>query len=541
MKNTILQGTPISPGFGSGKAFVLTSMNIAPQIKKMDKKGNVDDEHEKIKSALHQVSEDLYNDASKINEIIDESFAEIFHAQIQILKDPTLLQETRKELEKELFNAEHAVKKVFHQYEQKIMALDNHILKERGDDIADLSKRVLDKITGITVHALDDIPPDSVLVINKLLPSDAVLLSTKKIAALIVEVGGPASHAAILTREIGIPAISQVENVTDNIQSDNNVYVDGNLGKVFITPDESQIKEFERKKTIFINAFTKARKQCNEPAKTKNQIPVQISANIGDRNECELATKYGADAIGLYRLEKIYLSSKKVLTEEELIESIKTTLTPVKNMTINIRLLDTGGDKQIPFLNYPDELNPALGLRGIRFLLKYPDLLDMQLKAILKLSREFCIKILVPMITFVEDLKETKRALSRIAKELQIFPVPSIGAMIETPAAALCAAQIANHADFISIGTNDLTQYTMATGRENQLVFDYFEESHPAMVQLLKHIVKYAPEIPISICGELASHLESIPMLLKTGIRELSVAPLQIPMVKEIIRNTTIN
>jgi len=376
---------------------------------------------------------------------------------------------------------------------------------------------------------------------KRLLPSDVISLSLATIKAIVLEVGGPASHAAILTREMGIPAVSQIEGVTRQVSTRGHVLVDGCTGRLVLAPNRNTRSEFDRRKRVFAAAVGKARKKCRGPAMTSEGTTIPIMANIGDVNDVHLARENGADGIGLYRLEQIYLCAKSLPSQKDLSDKIRQTLQPVANLPITIRLLDTGADKRISFLRYPHEENPALGLRGIRLLLRYPNLLKIQLRALLQISRDFNIRILVPMVTFIQDMKDVRDMLQEAAAEMGIIHLPPLGAMIETPAAALCAQRLARHADFLSIGTNDLTQYTMATGRENQLVFDYYEESHPAMLKLLKMIVEAVPDYMVEMCGEMASHLESIPELVQLGIRILSVAPLQIPVVKETVRSCSVH
>ncbi|MBN1307863.1 MAG: phosphoenolpyruvate--protein phosphotransferase [Chitinispirillaceae bacterium] len=536
-----LKGVPLSPGFGSGKAHVIIpSQRVSAPGTPIDE-SQIDHEQERIRRAFDDVIEDLSESIQHVKKIMDDSFADIFKAQISMLTDRVLLAEIEKMLVEKLYNAEKVVEIVFHRFERNIKRSEYSIVRQRSDDIMDLAKRILDKLTGRNTDAFAQIPPDTILITKRILPSDAVILAKNRINALVLEIGGPASHAAILTREIGIPAVSEISEATQIIFNDARILVDGNLGDVVINPNGLQEEEFKGRKRTFDLIVKNAKENCLLKASTIDGTRIPVMANIGDRNDAVTAFNNGADGIGLYRIERIYLSAKKMPDENELDEKIRETLQPVKELPINIRLLDTGGDKRIPFLRYPNEPNPALGLRGIRFLLKYDYILECQLKVLLRLSREFRINILVPMITFIDDLHTTKTIIGKLADELQITRLPKMGAMIETPAAALCASQIAEYADFLSLGTNDLTQYTMATGRENNMVFDYYKESHPAMMQLLKMVVEKASDRPIEICGELASHLESIPQLLKIGIRILSVAPFQIPVVKEKIRSVRLN
>jgi phosphoenolpyruvate-protein kinase (PTS system EI component) len=261
-----------------------------------------------------------------------------------------------------------------------------------------------------------------------------------------------------------------------------------------------------------------------------------VLANVGCREDVTAAAEHGADGVGLYRMEQFYLARNTPPTVQELLAELRAVFAPVSGKPVTVRLLDLGGDKPLPFLKLPPEDNPFLGQRGVRFLLRYPDLLDTQLQALCQFSQEHDLRILVPMVTLAGEMASIRSRLAALGKEAGVEKLPPLGAMIETPAAALSVADINEYADFLSIGTNDLTQYTMAAGRENPLVNDYFREDHPAVLRLVRIILDEAGHTPVALCGELARQTEVIPVLLKLGIRILSVAPPLIPLVKEAIR-----
>lgn len=262
-------------------------------------------------------------------------------------------------------------------------------------------------------------------------------------------------------------------------------------------------------------------------------------ANVGCGEDVAVAAENGADGVGLYRLEQFYLSRNTPPSVSELLAELRSAVAPLHGKTITVRLLDLGADKPVPFVQFPSEDDPFLGRRGVRLLLKYPDLLDTQLKALLEMAREQDVHILVPMVTLAEDMARVRRRLREIADAAGIGALPPLGAMIETPAAALCVGDILKHSDFLSIGTNDLTQFTMAAGRENPLVNDYFLENHPAVLRLVRMVLEEAGQTPVSVCGELAADPGSIPLLLKFGLRSLSVAPPLVPTTKQAIRQAS--
>lgn len=261
-----------------------------------------------------------------------------------------------------------------------------------------------------------------------------------------------------------------------------------------------------------------------------------MNPNVGCSEDVAVAAENGADGVGLYRIEQFYLARTTPPSVQELHEELRRALAPLRGKKITIRLLDLGADKPVPFVQFPPEDDPFLGRRGVRLLLKYPDLLDTQLKALLELARDQDVHILVPMVTLARDMARVRLRLREIADAAGIATIPPLGAMIETPAAALCVEEIIRHSDFLSIGTNDLTQFTMAAGRENPLVNEYFLENHPAVLRLVGMVLVEAGEVPVSVCGELGADLSSIPALLKLGLRSLSVAPPLVPSAKQAIR-----
>jgi len=280
----------------------------------------------------------------------------------------------------------------------------------------------------------------------------------------------------------------------------------------------------------------RAKDLCDTPAHTQDGMLISVQANIGCKEEAIMALENGADGIGLFRLEQFFFSRNTLPTEDEIFSALSDSLSCVKDIPVTIRLLDTGADKKLPFLEYQHEDNPMLGHRGVRLLLDYPNLLLSQLKALMKLSQERSVQILVPMVTLPEDMKQVRQALYEAASQTGIKDVPKLGAMIETPAAALCAAEISQFADFFSIGTNDLTQYVMAAGREEEFMCRYYIDDHPAVFRLIRHVCDTLPDYEIAVCGELAGNLEAIQTLLQIGIQNLSVLPLRVPAVKKIIR-----
>ena len=436
-------------------------------------------------------------------------------------------------LESELLNAEQVVRTVFRMLARRFRDIDDEVLRERGDDIDDLSRRLLQSLAGIHAHSLENLPVNTVLIARRLLPSDTVFLSRSSTVAVIAEFAGPAAHAALLARELGIPCVGGIPGLLETIHIGDMVLVNGVEGTAVINPDAQALKQYEksldkvqnRKKELIRVSF-------NKHAVTLDGIEISVMANVRSREDVELALEGGADGIGLFRTEPFFLSAKHFPSEKEFAKFLIDSLHSARGKHIDVRLLDIGADKNPIYLHLPPEPDPFLGRRGVRVLLEYPELLDAQLRAVLEVSQQFPIGVLIPMVTTAADAARVTALVQSLAVEMGIRELPRIGAMIETPAAALSVPSLKNHVDFFSIGSNDLTQYTMAAGRENPLVTEYFIDDHPAVLRLIELVVKESGDTPVSICGELASRIDAIPKLLRIGIRSLSVAAALVPEVK---------
>ncbi len=538
-QNMVLSGYAMSSGLAKGKAFLYQDILQRDHELYDITKHEVDDEYIRIEQAIKVVIHDLGLTADRIEEELDKDSADIFHVQKAVLCDPSLLNEIKKELCTELVNGEQIIKRVFHRWERKFREMEDEKFRQRADDIVDISSRLLRELSGIHAHILEDVPDGSILVAKRLLPSDTVFLSRKTTVGTVVEFGGTGSHAALLTREMGIPAVSRIPNLLKYVSQGDVLLIDGFSGSVIVNPDEKTENDFKNRIKQLDISRKKQLEHCFETAKTLDGLTIQVFANVGCREDVQHAIKNGADGVGLYRIEQFYLSRKNPPSEDELFEEIRQSLLPLEDKPATIRLLDAGADKEISFLNMPFEQNPFLGRRGVRLLLEYPDLAISQMRALLRLSKEFNIEVLVPMITLSKEMYEMRKLMVIEANDMGIDKLPLLGAMIETPAAALCAKEISEHADFLSIGTNDLTQYTMVAGRENPLVSDYFIDEHPAVQKMLHIVMRDIGKTPISVCGELAGKVNAISMLLEIGVRTLSVAPLLVPKVKEIIKQTS--
>lgn len=534
-------GKGVSPGMAQGQAFIYKDVLLRDSEFYVINHSQIDEEKARIQKAVDDVRNCLAIDAKHIEDKLGKQSAEIFRAQEMILLDAYVVKEMKSVLEKKMLNAEQVVRVVFRVLARRFRDLDNEILRERGDDIDDLSRRLLLSLAGIHAHSLENLPTNTVLVARRLLPSDTVFLSRSSTVGVLAEFAGPAAHAALIARELGIPCVGGIPDLLETVNAGDVVQIDGTAGTAVINPDRQALK-------IYQNSLEEVCQHRNSIAAanaigktvTLEGIEVSVMSNVRSREDAELAMANGADGIGLFRTEPFFLSSKHLPSAKEFANFLLISLEPARGKHIDVRLLDIGADKNPLYLHLPPEPDPFLGRRGVRLLREYPDLLEAQLRAILEVSREFGIGVLIPMVTMECDVVYIVSRLHKFAAEMGICEVPRIGAMIETPAAALSIPILKKHVNFFSIGSNDLTQYTMAAGRENPMVADYFIDDHPTVLRLIELVVREAADTPVSICGELAGRKEAIQKVLETGIRSISVAAALVPDLKHAIRKLNI-
>ena len=538
-KSLCLTGKGLSPGLAQGITFVYRGVLTFPGEHYDIESHEVESELERLRIATETVAADLTTLTTRVEKEMDTELAGIFEAHRVMLSDPTLVEEIHKEIRGEMVSASTAVRTVFRRWERRFRSMEAEIAKQKGDDINDLGRRMLTSLAGIRTHGLEKLPQGSVLVAKRLLPSDTIFLGRRSAAAAILESGGTSSHAALFAREIGLPCVTGIQNVTNVLPTDALTLVDADCGKIIINPNDEQKAAFQQKLSLYRKTSDKARQRVHERALTRDGIPISVVANVACREDTLDAMANGAEGIGLYRIEQIYLARQTPPLVNELVAEIQRTLEPAGKAPVCVRLLDIGADKQLPYLQNMTESNPSLGRRGIRFLRYFPDLLQTQIEALSSLSTHFDIRILVPMVTTPEDMSAVRKVLIETASKCQLHTPPKLGALIETPAAALSAGDLAPYSDFFSIGTNDLTQYAFAADRENAAVDAYFDDAHEVIFRLIQTIHSDTPNTPLSVCGELAGHHQHIERLLQCGIRSLSVAPHFIPTIKQAVRESS--
>jgi phosphoenolpyruvate-protein phosphotransferase len=539
-KMITLVGKGVSPGLAKGKAFVYIDVLQRDSELYVIDRAQIGEEKARIEKAIDDVRQNLHIDAKQIECKLGKHSADIFLAQEAILLDPSVVEELKRILETKLINAEQVVRTVFRLLARRFRDMNNEVLRERGDDIDDLSRRLLLSLAGIHAHSLENLPANTVLVARRLLPSDTVFLSRSSTVAVLAEFAGPAAHAALLARELGIPCVGGIPELLETVHTGDVVLLNGAEGTAVINPDSQALERYERSlDEVQKRKETMAQISLTERTVTLDGIEVSIMANVRSREDVELAMERGADGIGLFRTEPFFLSAKHFPSDKEFAEFLIGSLHSARGRHIDIRLLDIGADKNPIYLHLPPEPDPFLGRRGVRVLREYPDLLEAQLRAVLNVSQQFRIGVLIPMVTTESDVVCVVELFHSVAAEMGIRELPRIGAMIETPAAALSVPSLKKHVDFLSIGSNDLTQHTMAAGRENPLVTEYFIDDHPTILRLIELVVRESGDTPVSLCGELAGRIDVIPRLLRTGIKSLSVAAALVLDVKNAIRNSS--
>jgi phosphotransferase system enzyme I (PtsI) len=476
-----------------------------------------------------------------------DEHAEIFKAQAMMLDDPELIAAVKKMINEQKLNVESALSETVENYASMLEALEDEYLSARALDIRDVGSRLLRILLGETeIHTMDLNVP-SIIIADDLTPSDTILLDKTYVLGFCTSKGGATSHTAILARSLGIPAVvgagTKVQEVTDITP----LIVDGDTGVVIIEPDDLTLSEYKIRQEKFSIVKGKAAEVAHEPAVTLDGHRVEIVANIGSVEDSRTALEAGAEGVGLLRSEFLYLEQISIPTEEDQYKSYKAIADSFGKMPVILRTLDVGGDKEIPYIDMPEEDNPFLGVRAIRLCLDRPQLFKPQLRAALRAGYGNNLKLMFPMVATVDEVVRAKTLLEECRQELKDEGVPfqenmEIGIMIEIPAAAIMADQFAEVVDFFSIGTNDLSQYTMAADRTNARVAQIASGFQPAVFRLIKQVIEaaHARDKWVGLCGEMAGELIAIPILLGLGLDEFSMNPPSIPYAKLLIRSISL-
>jgi phosphoenolpyruvate-protein phosphotransferase len=531
-----LTGRGIAPGLALGQAWVVSDVLTGSGPPTSVGKADLDHERRRLARAYEETLAELEDHAKRIEGEFDAALAGIFRAHGEILHSLFASGEFERELRESLLTAEAVVGRVLQRWYRKFEAIENPTLRQRADDVLDLGRNIIRRLRGEQEVGFQAIPEGSILVTERLLPSDVVLLPRSRVAAVVVAALGQASHAALLVREKGIPTVAGFPDLLSRIDGRTELLVDGFRGTLVLAPREATRTEFQERIATWRATLVRCQSACLQQARTQDGQPVEVEANIGIYDDVELALDNGADGIGLLRIEQLYFARPDPPTEDELLGELERLIAPFGDRRVTVRLLDIGGDKPLPYLGLPPTPNPTLGRRGVRLLLDFAQLVRTQMVALLRLAQKHPVRILIPMVTLEDDLRRMRATFDALCAERAIKTPPAFGAMVETPAAALAIPTLARYVDFFSIGTNDLTQYTLAASRDDAAVNDYYLDSHESVLRLLGIILADAAGRPVSVCGELASREAMVPRLLGMGFRSLSIAPSLIPTTKALVR-----
>lgn len=532
----MLKGTGISDGIGLGKAIIFKSQKIKLEKNKIQ---DVTLEKEKFYKAIKEVEKEIEDLLKKIS----GTEKEIMQAYLLILQDPNLIQKTIEIIEKEKWDAAYATEIGFNEIIKEFEKVDDTYISERSKDIEDMKKKIIAKIIGKEEINLSKLPSNTILVAKELSTSDIAKLDFKNIEGIITEVGGMNSHMAIMARTHEIPSSVGVNKITQNIKQNDVVAINGKTGEIFVNPSKKEYKNFEEIKEKIKKEKNELENYKNQDSITKDGHEVKVLANIGMPDDAKIVIQNTAEGVGLFRSEFLYMNSENFPTENEQFEAYKKVVLKLKNKEVIIRTLDIGGDKDLKYMKLPKEDNPFLGYRAIRICLDDINLFKVQLRAILKASAFGNMAIMIPMISSLEELRKTKEIINEVKEELRKKKIKfdeniKIGIMIEIPAAALIADELAKECDFFSIGTNDLIQYTVAVERGNKKIANLYTHFHPAVIRLIKKAIEGAHKnhILCGMCGEAAGDVTFIPLLIGLGLDEFSMNANKVLNVRKLIR-----
>ncbi len=538
---TTLKGIGASDGIAIAKAYLLVEPDLSFNNEKV---ADVDAEVEKFKAAINQSKVELTQIRNNAEIALGPDKAAIFDAHLLVLEDPELINPIEDNIRNNQMNAATSLSEVSTNFITIFESMDNEYMKERAADIKDVSKRVLSHILGVSLPNPTMIDEPVVIIAEDLTPSDTAQLNKQFVQGFATNIGGRTSHSAIMSRSLEIPAVVGTKNITDAVQQGDFVIVDGIAGEVIINPDEQTVTGYKARQAAFLQEKEELKQLVNDKTVTKEGKHVELAANIGTPNDLEGVKNNGAEGIGLYRTEFLYMGRDAMPSEDEQFEAYKKVLSEMDGKRVVVRTLDIGGDKELPYLNLPKEMNPFLGYRAIRLCLDQQDIFRTQLRALLRASIHGKLSIIFPMIATINEFREAKVILEEekanlIADKVKVADDIELGIMVEIPSTAAMADIFAKEVDFFSIGTNDLIQYTMAADRMSERVSYLYQPYNPAILRLIKQVIDASHKEGkwTGMCGEMAGDATAIPLLLGLGLDEFSMSATSILSARRQIKN----
>ncbi|WP_349667259.1 phosphoenolpyruvate--protein phosphotransferase [Lacrimispora sp.] len=536
----MFKGTSASAGIGIGKAVIVEETEL--KIKK-DTITDVDAEKARFQRAVNQAMEETDALAKDLATRVGEKEAEILNGHLLLLSDPMLVGEIETSISGEMVNSEFAIETVCNTYADMFASMGDELMQQRATDMRDIKTRMQKILLGVSSVDIGALPAGSVIVARDLTPSMTAGINPANVTGIVTELGGKTSHSAILARALEIPAVVALDGIMSQITDGTELILDGSEGMVFADPDQAVIEEYTAKRDVFLKEKKELEQYIGKPTVTKDGVTIELVANIGKPEDVDKVLQYDGEGVGLFRTEFLFMDRTSMPTEEEQFEAYRKVASAMNGKPVIIRTLDIGGDKEIPYMGLEKDENPFLGYRAIRFCLdRKDDVYRPQLRALLRASAFGNIRIMVPMVTCLEEYREAKALIEEIKKELDEASISykkdiQVGIMVETAAASLMADVFAKEVDFFSIGTNDLTQYTMSVDRGNDKVSYLYSPLNPAVLRSIRHVIECGRKegIMVGMCGEAASDPMLIPLLLAFGLNEFSMSASAILNARKLI------
>ncbi|WP_407407890.1 phosphoenolpyruvate--protein phosphotransferase [Peribacillus sp.] len=542
--STLISGIAASSGIAIAKAYRLIEPELSVEKRSIE---DVEAEVTRFKEAIQKSTSELEIIRNKAEQDLGADKAAIFDAHLLVLSDPELLNPVQDKIKSENINAESSLHEVASMFITMFEQMDNEYMKERAADIRDVTKRALSHLLGIHIPNPSMIAEEVIIIAEDLTPSDTAQLNPMYVKGFTTDIGGRTSHSAIMARSLEIPAVVGTKTVTASIENGDLVIIDGLNGEVHINPTPELVQQYEEMQKKYALQKAEWAKLVHEQTVTKDGHQVELAANIGTPKDLDGVHKNGGEGIGLYRTEFLYMGRNEMPSEEEQFEAYKTVLEGMAGKSVVVRTLDIGGDKELPYLQLPKEMNPFLGYRAIRLCLNEQEIFRIQLRALLRASIYGNLKIMFPMIATLTEFREAKAVLEEVRQELLEKDIPvaekiEIGIMVEIPSTAVMADIFAKEVDFFSIGTNDLIQYTMAADRMNERVSYLYQPYNPAILRLVKMVIDAAHKEGkwAGMCGEMAGDEVAVPILIGLGLDEFSMSATSILKARSLIRKLSL-